>query len=197
MLDHPTVRRMPEHRCQQAVHAAGGRRGQALLEQRPAERRQMLGADIPDVHVPEGRADTGGPGLPGEQAADTGLRVAAFRGEPDIDRFGDRLLLDPPELGEPAFGAALVRPGAEVLLPVAAAAVADQPRVRAGVPGGTATPALFAEASHAAEFLRSWSQESSPHQGPGAYTRRRCSYGFPRFAGSSFRSAAEFCGVDG
>jgi hypothetical protein len=98
---------MPEHRCQQAVHAAGGRRGQALLEQRPAERRQMLGADIPDVHVPEGCADAGRPGLPGEQAADTGLRVTPFRREPDVDRLGDRLLLSAGEAREmpEGFGA--------------------------------------------------------------------------------------------
>jgi hypothetical protein len=188
---------MPEHGGQQTVDRPACGRCASRLEQLPREIGEITGADIPYGEVAQALADRRRPGLPGEQAAGACLWVTSFRRKPHFDGFRDRLVPDPLQVGEPALRRPPVLADAQVLLFAAPLAVADEPDVVAGVPLVPAAPALLAEASHAAEFLRSESQKSSPRLGSGAYKRRRCSYRFPHFAGSSCRSAAEFCGACG
>jgi hypothetical protein len=196
-VDHTPCSRMPEHGGQQTVDRPARRRGAAGLEELPREIGEVTGTDIPYGEVAEALPYRGRAGLPGEQAAGACLGVTSFRGEPRFDGFRDRLVPDPFQISETALRRPSVLAGAQVLLLPTPLAVADEPDVVAGVPLVPAAPALLAEASHAAEFLRSESQKSSPRLGSGAYKRRRCSYGFPQFAGSSWRSAAEFCGAGG
>jgi hypothetical protein len=141
---------MPEHRGQQAVDRPARRRGAARLEELPAEVRQVGRPYIADGEVPEARPHRHRPGLPGVQAAGACLRVTPFRGEPDFDGLGDRLLLGAREALERPEGPRAGAAGGRVD-DAALALLADQPLAAARGPLVLRVPAPLRDRRHGRE----------------------------------------------